>query len=31
VIDHLFPLREAAAAHAWLEAGEHVGKVMLEV
>jgi putative PIG3 family NAD(P)H quinone oxidoreductase len=31
VIDRLFPLREAAAAHAWLEAGEHVGKVMLEV
>jgi putative PIG3 family NAD(P)H quinone oxidoreductase len=31
VIDRVFPLREAAAAHAWLEAGEHVGKVMLEV
>ena len=29
VIDRTFPLNEAAQAHAWLEAGGHVGKVML--
>lgn len=29
VIDKVFPLAEAAAAHAWLERGGHVGKVML--
>jgi NADPH:quinone reductase len=29
VIDRAFPLAEAAAAHAWLEAGGHLGKVML--
>jgi putative PIG3 family NAD(P)H quinone oxidoreductase len=29
VIDAAFPLEEAAAAHAHLEAGEHVGKVVL--
>lgn len=29
IIDRTFPLREAAAAHAWLEAGDHVGKVVL--
>ncbi len=29
VVDRTFPLAEAAAAHAWLEAGEHVGKVVL--
>jgi putative PIG3 family NAD(P)H quinone oxidoreductase len=29
VIDRVFPLADAAAAHAWLEAGDHVGKVML--
>jgi NADPH2:quinone reductase len=28
-IDAVFPLAEAARAHAHLEAGEHVGKVML--
>ena len=28
-IDRTFPLAEAAAAHAWLEAGSHVGKVVL--
>ena len=27
----VFPLRDAAAAHAYLEAGEHVGKVILTV
>jgi putative PIG3 family NAD(P)H quinone oxidoreductase len=31
IIDKVFPLAEAAAAHAWLEAGAHVGKVMLAV
>ena len=30
-VDKVFPLAEAAAAHAWLEAGEHVGKVVLAV
>ena len=31
IIDRCFPLAEAAAAHAYLEAGDHVGKVMLTV
>ena len=31
VIDRVFPLAEAAAAHAYLESGAHVGKVMLAV
>ncbi len=31
VIDKIFPLAEAAAAHARMEAGEHVGKIVLEV
>jgi putative PIG3 family NAD(P)H quinone oxidoreductase len=31
VIDSSFPLAEAAAAHARMEAGEHVGKIVLEV
>ena len=30
-VDKVFPLEEAAAAHAYLEAGEHVGKVVLQV
>ena len=30
-IDRSFPLGEAAAAHAWLESGAHLGKVMLTV
>lgn len=30
VVDRGFPLAQAAAAHAFLEAGGHVGKVMLE-
>ena len=30
-VDRVFPLEEAAAAHAYLEAGEHVGKVVLTV
>jgi len=31
VIDSKFPLAEAGAAHARMEAGEHVGKIVLEV
>ena len=31
VIDRVFPLAEAAAAHARMESGEHVGKIVLEV
>jgi putative PIG3 family NAD(P)H quinone oxidoreductase len=31
VIDSTFPLTDAAAAHARMEAGEHVGKIVLEV
>lgn len=31
IIDRRFPLTEAAAAHAYLEGGEHFGKVVLEV
>jgi len=31
VIDSVFPLREAAAAHERMEVGEHVGKIVLEV
>ncbi|MDJ0978441.1 MAG: NAD(P)H-quinone oxidoreductase [Erythrobacter sp.] len=31
VMDQTFPLGEAAAAHARMEAGEHIGKIVLEV
>jgi putative PIG3 family NAD(P)H quinone oxidoreductase len=31
IIDRAFPLDEAAAAHAYLEAGDHLGKVVLTV
>ncbi|QFT76339.1 NAD(P)H-quinone oxidoreductase [Erythrobacter sp. THAF29] len=31
VMDKTFPLAEAAAAHARMEAGEHIGKIVLEV
>jgi putative PIG3 family NAD(P)H quinone oxidoreductase len=31
VIDRTYPLADAAAAHARMEAGEHVGKIVLEV
>ena len=31
VIDQVYPLSEAAAAHARMEAGEHVGKIVLEM
>jgi NADPH:quinone reductase-like Zn-dependent oxidoreductase len=31
VVDRIFPLAEAAAAHAYLESGQHFGKVVLRV
>jgi len=31
VMDIAFPLAEAAAAHARMEAGEHIGKIVLEI
>lgn len=31
VMDRTFPLREAAAAHAHMEAGGHVGKIVLKI
>jgi putative PIG3 family NAD(P)H quinone oxidoreductase len=31
VIDRVFPLGEAAAAHALMESSQHIGKIMLEV
>ena len=31
VIDSTFSLDESAAAHARMEAGEHVGKIVLEI
>jgi NADPH:quinone reductase-like Zn-dependent oxidoreductase len=31
VVDRVFPLEEAAAAHAYLEAGRQFGKVVLHV
>ena len=31
VVDRTFPLKEAAAAHAYLESGGHVGKIVLTV
>jgi len=31
VMDRTFPLGEAASAHARMEAGEHIGKIVLEV
>ncbi|MFL0355202.1 NAD(P)H-quinone oxidoreductase [Erythrobacter sp. GH1-10] len=31
VMDETFPLAEAAAAHARMEAGEHIGKIVLQV
>jgi NADPH:quinone reductase len=30
-MNRIFPLREAAAAHAYMESGDHVGKIVLEV
>ena len=30
-MDRTFPLTQAAAAHAYMESGEHVGKIVLEV
>jgi NADPH:quinone reductase len=31
VIDSVFPLDEAGAAHARMESGVHIGKIVLEV
>ncbi|MEO0689356.1 MAG: NAD(P)H-quinone oxidoreductase [Pseudomonadota bacterium] len=31
IMDQTFPLAQAAAAHARMEAGEHIGKIMLDV
>jgi len=31
VVDHVFPLAEAAKAHRRMEEGEHVGKIVLSV
>ena len=31
VMDWTFPLAKAACAHARMEAGEHIGKIVLEV
>jgi NADPH2:quinone reductase len=31
VIQHVFPLAEAAAAHRLMESSAHIGKIMLEV
>ncbi|MEM7296612.1 MAG: zinc-binding dehydrogenase, partial [Pseudomonadota bacterium] len=31
VMDQAFPLAEAASAHARMEAGAHIGKIVLEV
>ena len=31
VVHQVFPLAEAAAAHALMESSQHVGKIMLEV
>jgi NADPH:quinone reductase-like Zn-dependent oxidoreductase len=31
VIDRIFPLQEAAAAHVYLESGQQFGKVVLKV
>jgi len=31
VMDRIFPLSDAGAAHARMEAGEHIGKIVLEV
>ncbi|MCL6684271.1 NAD(P)H-quinone oxidoreductase [Sphingomonas alba] len=31
VIDSVFPLEEAAAAHARIDSGEHIGKIVLEI
>ena len=30
VIDSVYPLREAAAAHEWMDQGDHIGKIVLE-
>lgn len=30
-MNRIFPLKEAAAAHAYMESGDHVGKIVLEI
>jgi NADPH2:quinone reductase len=30
-MDEIFPLAEVAAAHARMEAGQHIGKIVLQV
>ncbi len=30
VIDRVFPLSEAQAAHAWMQEGKHIGKILLQ-
>ncbi len=31
VLDRMFPLEEACQAHAWMESGRHIGKIVLTV
>ena len=31
VIDRVFPMAQAAAAHARVESGDHIGKIVLEM
>ena len=31
IMDQSFPLEEAAAAHGRMEAGDHIGKIILEI
>jgi NADPH:quinone reductase-like Zn-dependent oxidoreductase len=31
MIDKVYPLAEAAQAHARMEAGDHIGKIVLQV
>jgi NADPH:quinone reductase-like Zn-dependent oxidoreductase len=31
IVDRIFPLREAAAAHAYLESGNAIGKIALSM
>ena len=31
VMDRVFALKDAAAAHQWMESGQHIGKIVLEI
>ena len=31
MIDRVFPLRQAADAHRWMEKGDHIGKIVLSL